>query len=206
MIRVAVRATSPVTQAGLERLVQEDPGINLVSVDGRVLSGDAESQADVIVAEWDGTEESLADLLSAQPAAPPVILLLDDAAEKPVAGVLKAGVKGVLRLNSNAAEIQAAIHAVMEGLIIMDSILAEDLASSAILPPGRPDLVEPLTAREAEVLRLLAEGLGNKEIGACLNISEHTAKFHVASILGKLGATTRTEAVTLGIRYGLIMI
>ncbi len=206
MIRVAVRATSPVTQAGLERLVQEDPGINLVSVDGRVLSGDAESQADVIVAEWDGTEESLADLLSAQPAAPPVILLLDDAAEKPVAGVLKAGVKGVLRLNSNAAEIQAAIHAVMEGLIIMDSILAEDLASSAILPPGRPDLAEPLTAREAEVLRLLAEGLGNKEIGACLNISEHTAKFHVASILGKLGATTRTEAVTLGIRYGLIMI
>ena len=63
-----------------------------------------------------------------------------------------------------------------------------------------------LTPREIEVLQLLSEGLGNKEIASRLNISEHTAKFHVASILGKLGATTRTEAVTLGIRHGLVMI
>jgi two-component system, NarL family, response regulator YdfI len=67
-------------------------------------------------------------------------------------------------------------------------------------------LAEPLTPREIEVLRWLAEGLGNKEIAARLNISEHTAKFHVASIMGKLGATSRTEAVTLGIRHGLVMI
>ncbi len=65
---------------------------------------------------------------------------------------------------------------------------------------------EPLTARETEVLTMLAEGLGNKRIAARLGISEHTVKFHVASVLGKLSATSRTEAVTIGVRAGLIMI
>jgi DNA-binding NarL/FixJ family response regulator len=68
------------------------------------------------------------------------------------------------------------------------------------------DVVEPLTSREREVLQLLARGLGNKEIAAGLKISEHTVKFHVASILGKLGASTRTEAVTVGLRRGLVLI
>src|SRR5438128_1516404 len=73
---------------------------------------------------------------------------------------------------------------------------------------SQPDvlLIEALTPREIEVLRLLAAGLGNKEIASRLAISEHTVKFHVSSIMGKLGAASRTEAVTLGIRHGLIMI
>lgn len=62
----------------------------------------------------------------------------------------------------------------------------------------------PLTAREQEVLRLVAEGLGNKEIAARLDISAHTVKFHVASVLAKLGAQSRTEAVSLGLRKGLL--
>jgi two-component system, NarL family, response regulator YdfI len=66
--------------------------------------------------------------------------------------------------------------------------------------------VEPLTAREAEVLGLLAEGAGNKEIAERLKLSEHTVKFRVSSILGKLGATTRTEAVARGVRQGLVLI
>ena len=65
---------------------------------------------------------------------------------------------------------------------------------------------EDLTARESEVLRLVSMGLGNKEIAARLAISEHTAKFHISSILGKLHAASRTEAVSLGIRKGLIPI
>ncbi len=66
--------------------------------------------------------------------------------------------------------------------------------------------VERLTPREVEVLGMLAEGLGNKEIASCLMISEHTVKFHVSSIFAKLGASSRTEAVTQGIRRGLIML
>ena len=66
--------------------------------------------------------------------------------------------------------------------------------------------MEALTPRELEVIQFLAAGLGNKEIASRLTISEHTVKFHVASIMGKLGAASRTEAVTLGIRHGLIMV
>ena len=65
---------------------------------------------------------------------------------------------------------------------------------------------EKLTDRELEVLELLAEGVGNREIAARLGVSEHTVKFHISSILGKLGAESRTEAVTLGVRKGLIVL
>jgi DNA-binding CsgD family transcriptional regulator len=70
------------------------------------------------------------------------------------------------------------------------------------LEPGE----EELTPRETEVLRMLAEGLSNREIASILGISEHTVKFHITSIFGKLGTSTRTEAATEGIRRGLVMI
>jgi DNA-binding NarL/FixJ family response regulator len=72
--------------------------------------------------------------------------------------------------------------------------------------PAHLSLAEHLTAREGEVLRLVAFGQGNKEIAAQLNISEHTVKFHVSSVLAKLGARSRTEAVTIGILRGLVAI
>ena len=77
---------------------------------------------------------------------------------------------------------------------------------SVVMPqrPGEDPLAESLTPRESEVLRLLADGLGNKEIAARMNVSEHTVKFHIRSILGKLGASSRTEAVSRGLRSGLI--
>jgi DNA-binding NarL/FixJ family response regulator len=68
------------------------------------------------------------------------------------------------------------------------------------------ETVEELTPREVEVLRLLADGLGNKEVALRLGISDHTVQFHISSILAKLGAGSRTEAVTLGIRRGLILL
>jgi two-component system nitrate/nitrite response regulator NarL len=71
---------------------------------------------------------------------------------------------------------------------------------------GRAVLIEPLTPRELEVLRLVAEGLPNKTIAARLDISEHTVKFHVNTILGKLGVASRTEAVVRATRLGLILL
>ena len=68
----------------------------------------------------------------------------------------------------------------------------------------RPRLIEPLTARELEVLVLVADGLRNREIAARLGISEHTVKFHLAAVFGKLGASSRTEAVRRGFQLGLI--
>jgi DNA-binding CsgD family transcriptional regulator len=74
--------------------------------------------------------------------------------------------------------------------------------------PSRPQepLVEALTAREHDVLALVADGLPNREIARTLGISEHTVKFHLASIFGKLGVSTRTEAVQRGLRLGVIEI
>jgi len=82
------------------------------------------------------------------------------------------------------------------------TLLPTPASSAAEIAP----LAEPLTKREREVLQMLGSGLGNKEIAARLAISDHTAKFHVASILGKLGASTRAEAVAIGIRRGLLLL
>jgi DNA-binding CsgD family transcriptional regulator len=71
-------------------------------------------------------------------------------------------------------------------------------------PPGTPVLIEPLTPREHEVLSLVADGLRNREIAERLGITEHTVKFHLAAVFGKLGATSRTDAVRRGFRLGLI--
>ena len=124
---------------------------------------------------------------------------------------LRAGAGRFIAKERAPAEIVGAIEAVAAGLYAFHP---SDVDSIPMLRPREADtvaevvepLLERLTPREIEVLQLLSGGLGNKEIASRLNISEHTAKFHEASIMGKLGATSRTEAVTLGIRHGLVMI
>ncbi len=89
-----------------------------------------------------------------------------------------------------------------EGLKIIDGRLAGPVASPAVSEPMRP--VEDLTPRELQILQLVAEGSSNKSIAAVLHISEHTVKFHVNSILGKMGAQSRTQAVTMATRMGMM--
>ena len=121
---------------------------------------------------------------------------------------LRAGVKGVLSGGLSGPEVVAAVEAAAAGLVVLEAAGVETLLRApSMVSTGNSDaLVEALTPRETEVLRLVAAGLGNKEIASRLEISEHTVKFHVASIMGKMGAGSRTEAVTLGIRNGLIII
>jgi DNA-binding NarL/FixJ family response regulator len=107
-------------------------------------------------------------------------------------------------LPGRSAEILAAVDAASSGLAVLDPRELETLL--AALPPHPANGNPTLTARELEVLRMMAEGDANKAIAWKLNISEHTAKFHVASILSKLNASTRTEAATMGIRRGLILL
>lgn len=203
MIRVLIQASSPVVKAGLESLLRSHPDIRLVEDSG------IDSPQDVLLVE----AESLADpaareALEWAAAGAPVVLLVRPPASEPLAEALRAGVKAVLESGADAPELAAAIKAAAAGLVVLDAAGAETLlrAPAAAADAAAHSLAEPLTPREVEVLRLLAAGLGNKQIAARLEISEHTAKFHVASILGKLGAASRTEAVTLGIRRGIIMI
>ena len=120
--------------------------------------------------------------------------------------MLQQGVKAVLPANVTGAQIAAATQAAAAGLLVLHPSEAEILWQMRGTNEAPEDLPEGLTPREIEVLRLLAEGLGNKEIASRLSVSEHTVKFHVASIMGKLGASSRTEAVMLGIPHGIILI
>lgn len=117
---------------------------------------------------------------------------------------------GALRRDATPEEIAAALSAVAGGLITLDRRLATLLLQPALPVMSAPERLtgpeEPLTARELEVLQLLAQGLPNKIIATRLHITEHTAKFHVSSILMKLGAASRTEAVTTAARRGLLML
>ena len=120
-------------------------------------------------------------------------------------------IRSVLPLDVTSDQLLAAIQATVAGLSVTlepfvqteDAYAASNTANGIGLT-GR--LAEHLTARETVVLRLMALGLGNKEIASRLDISEHTAKFHVSSILAKLGAASRTEAVTIGMTRGLVAI
>jgi two-component system, NarL family, response regulator YdfI len=105
----------------------------------------------------------------------------------------------LLHRDASSAQLIQAVRATSLGLLTLDSRLVPHAQSEEADEP-----LESLTAREIDVLQLLAEGLPNREIAQRLNISEHTIKFHIRSILGKLGAATRTEAVTRGVRSGLI--
>jgi len=114
---------------------------------------------------------------------------------------LASGARGVVSRRTSGARLSHALDAVLEGLLVIDEDLAEDL----LRPPQRPlGSHETLTPRELEVLELLASGLSNKEIAERLGVSFHTVKFHVNGILGKLGASSRTEVVALAARAGLL--
>jgi DNA-binding NarL/FixJ family response regulator len=136
----------------------------------------------------------------------PVVVLLEEAAPDAVSQFLRLGVRGVLPADIQPGQVAVALEAAVGGLLVL-----APGEVGAVRPAGGtrdfPDeLVEPLTPREKEVLRLLATGMSNKEIAARLKLSDHTAKFHVASILGKLGASSRAEAVSIGMRHGLILL
>ncbi len=212
MIRVLVKASSPIAKAGLESLLQGHSAVQLVGDSSADNAGSAhtfESESDVLVVEAESfADHSAHEAMDWAAAGGPAVLLVRDAAPEAIAEALRAGVKAVLPSNLAGSEIVAAIEAAAAGLVVIDGTDIDALlrAPSAVSRGGSEALVEALTPRETEVLRLLAAGLGNKEIASRLAISEHTVKFHVASIMGKLGAASRTEAVTQGIRHGFIMI
>ena len=212
MIRVLVWARSGITRAGLEAIVQADPRFELASGGGRsadLLTAMRELAPEVVL--LDLSETSITRVLPSlrdQPITPGLVALIDTIPRGDVLHLLQSGAHAILSRDSDPREITAALEAAYDGLAvfsaeILDVLLpaATELTGARELPPG-----EPLTSRESDVLSLLAEGAANKEIGARLGISEHTVKFHVSSILSKLGAATRTEAVTRGYKEGLILI
>jgi len=213
MIRVLIVASSPVLQAGLENVLRGEPSLQVVHVlsDFAALAESVEElQPDVVLAEAGSAERGLLEEISALAEEAPVgiVLLVDDQSVERDLEALRGGVRAVLPRNAAPGVIIASVQAAGAGLVVLPpeglaNLLKETAASQKT---GSTALIEPLTAREREVLGMMAEGWGNKEISSRLGISEHTVKFHVAAIMGKLNADSRTEAVTSGIRHGLVML
>jgi len=229
MIDVLVEASSPDLYAEITDLLRDHAEIRVMESAPNAAASESQPQPGVVIIAAGSHGEPDFEYFNSNPgsnpsgpnasdwnvdgwnaAGVPVILLVDNPGRR-ISEALPAGVRAVLPRNITSTEIAAAIEAVAAGLYVfhpsdIDSIPALRPPQSETVPELGEPIVEHLTPREIEVLQLLSAGLGNKEIATRLNISEHTAKFHVASIMGKLGAATRTEAVTLGIRHGLVMI
>ncbi len=205
-LRVLIIADDPLSRAGLATLLAGLPGCTIVGqIDTSVNLADELEIYHPDVMLWDlGWEpaaalERLAELDAFDL---PLLALLPD--ETSATEVLAAGAAGLLFREANPGRLLAGLQAVVQGLAVLE------LELIAGLQPERPLDAEPiseeLTRRELEVLQLLAEGLPNKAIARQLSISEHTVKFHVNAILGKLGAQSRTEAVVRATRLGLLLL
>jgi DNA-binding NarL/FixJ family response regulator len=196
VISVLIAASSPVVRAGLRSLVEEMPECVLAgSVSaGELVEHAMELHPDVIL--WQvAADEDAAALRALQHQN--TILLTSNA---PL-DLIRAGAHGVLPLDASTDQIAMALQAAAAGLGVFSPQYLDSASSSS-----GARISSHLTGRETEVLRMIAEGLANKEIAWRLGISEHTVKFHVSALLGKLGAGSRAEAIGAGIRQGVIML
>jgi len=205
-VLVAARGAGP--RARLEAAIAGSPGLGLVtSAPGLPLRRQvAGLHPDVVVLDLDG--ERIGTVLAGLRDEARAALVVLSRTPRRVLGESAAArdlVRAILPRDASAEELRAAVEAVAAGLIALspDSLDARS-APRPVRAPATPD--QPLTAREIEVLGMMADGLGNKIIAARLGISTHTAKFHVASIMAKLEAGSRTEAVSIGMRRGLVAI
>jgi DNA-binding NarL/FixJ family response regulator len=197
-VRVLLVGDDPLARAGLAALLAGRPDVLVAGEGGAENAAAAITAVGPEVVLWDlGVAGGSADALAGAAAAPVLALAADDAH---AAEAVRAGARGVLLRGAPPEALAAALVAVARGL----AVLEVPLAAEWLRPPDAPLASEGLTPREREVLSLLAEGLANKAIATRLGISEHTAKFHVNAILGKLGVESRAEAIVRAARLGLV--
>lgn len=207
--RALVVATSPLARAGLTAILRGQ-GIDVVGqvADDHDLADDLDIfRPEVII--WDmGYEpalsyERLGDLRTSRI---PILALIADTADATdcAPALLAHGARAILLQDADASALASAVEAALTGLFVLDGMALEAISPAALAPADGDQAADALTPREIEVLHLIAEGLPNKQIALRLMISEHTVKFHVNSILTKLGAQSRTEAVVRATRLGWI--
>jgi DNA-binding NarL/FixJ family response regulator len=209
-IRILVADDHPIVRDGLVAILSTQPDFEVVGEAGtgteaveRALAFQPDVMLlDLEMPELDGVEV-LRRLSQINPNIRVIVFTAFDTDER-ILGAVQAGAQGYLLKGAPRKELFEAVRIVHAGGSLLQPVVASKLlrqVSHQNQPGGE---VEALTPRELEVLRLLAHGLQNKEIAAQLIISERTVKFHVSSIMGKLGAGNRTEAVTLAAQQGLI--
>lgn len=209
-ISLLIVADDLLARAGLAGLLAGQPGLSVAG------QSDCGPQLDALLQEhapdallwdlgWDFGEAENAPLLERLTdfsARLPVLALLPDGEE--VGRVWAAGVSGLLPRQVDGERLTAALNAIAAGLLVLDPGQRALLTPPPEIDPA--ELLEPLTPREEDVLALLADGLTNRAIAHQLAISENTVKFHVQSLLGKLDAQSRTDAVVRATRLGLLIL
>ena len=201
MIRVTVVSPNPALRIGLRELLKNAPEINIV---GEAAGYD---ELDVLMEETDVLLlTSVTDLPETGENSPAILLLTDRLEDAQMLADIPSVIWGLLPMSASGEELEAALNALGEGLWVG----APALLRGVMREPNRieltnnDELLEPLTARETEVLQLIARGLANKQVALKLNISEHTVKFHLSSLYAKLNVSSRTEAIRVGLGLGLI--
>jgi DNA-binding NarL/FixJ family response regulator len=208
VIRLLIAAPSAILRVGLQSVAASGSRVEVVGAVAlaELAAGIDRHQPDVVLASLESQHDSPPDellVLAGRDGSPALVVLAPELQPAWAGEALRSGIRAVLPGDLGPREILAAIEAAAAGLLVLHP---QDLPSLVAERPVPTGLAQSLTAREVQVLAMLAEGHGNKTIAWKLGISEHTVKFHVASIMSKLNAGTRTEAVTLGIRRGLILV
>ena len=211
MVAIAIFSADPILRRSLEQLLREDPAITVVGVaddPSAMLRLIDQDHVDAVLADAPPREQ-LADW-RIQYDRIAFVVLVDGADEENSLDALYAGARAILPRSAECDQIVVAIKAVTTGLAILPRELLPTLLNGASLADrsldGNDSGRARLTPRELEVLAAMADGASNKAIARRLGISYHTAKFHVAAILAKLDADSRTEAVTRAAQLGLVML
>lgn len=214
-LRILIIAEDLLVRAGLAALLNGQESVQVVGQLGfadDVLDAIEADEVDALL--WDcgwnaeAALERLLPLFDDEDGAedlPPVVALLPDG-DHAAALILRlnaTGAGGALLRDTEPEAIAVALLASVQGLLVLEPALADSVLTESALPDT---LIDALTPREMDVLQLLAEGLPNKIIAQQLDISDHTVKFHVNAIMGKLNAQSRTEAVVRATRLGLILL
>ncbi len=208
-IRILIADDHAIVRQGLRALLATEPGMTLVgeAADGvEVVELARRLQPDVILLDMVmPRRDGLAALTELQQLERParVLVLTSFAEDDQIFPAIKAGALGYLLKDSSPAELLQAIHCVARGEASLHPVVARRLIRELNQPPALPPTEAPLTEREVEVLRLVAQGLSNDDIAARLVVSERTVRTHVSNILEKLHLANRTQAALYALREGL---
>jgi DNA-binding NarL/FixJ family response regulator len=209
MVAIAIVSPDPLLLRKLEQLLRGEQGIRVVGVadnTASLLRLIEQHQTDAVLADVSSREQL--EEWRAHIGNMPVVALLEDAEMEASLDVLGAGAWAILPRSARCEEIGAVINAAVRGLAVLPHKLVPRLFDGVAVANQAVDRHEHahLTVRELDVLAAMADGASNKAIARRLGISFHTVKFHIAAILAKLDADSRTEAVTKAAQFGLLML
>lgn len=208
MTNIFIIVPGQILRTGLRTLLQKDPQNHIAGEAATTeMVGDLPPGLEIIVIDARGYEEAaFEELILELDREISILFLTEEHGEIPVLDEKRFRTWGIIPIDSDFETFNLAIKALESGLVVVDRGFLDAGASRYLMRSSQVQAssIEPLTARETEVLQLLARGLPNKQIAVALVISEHTVKFHISSIYGKLGVTNRTEATHAGVVNGIV--